>query len=125
MNEIVNTFLFAGDRFMPEMHLRRPRFTYSACGAFTKTEKEYTNLKKQKIDDIFIKTNKIKTWLMEILKIKLKEYFLIKYCVIKHLILLKIQNMMVVEGVLLQWFINFFDKKTSGGAVKNENVSNK
>ena len=48
-----------------------------------------------------------------------------KYCVIKHLILLKIQNMMVVEGVLLQWFINFFDKKTSGGAVKNENVSNK
>ena len=62
---------------------------------------------------------------MEILKIKLKEYFLIKYCVIKHLILLKIQNMMVVEGVLLQWFINFFDKKTSGGAVKNENVSNK
>ena len=39
MNEIVNTFSFAGDRFMPEMHLRRSAFTYSACGAFTKTEK--------------------------------------------------------------------------------------
>ena len=27
MNEIVNKFLLAGDKFMPEMHLRQPRFT--------------------------------------------------------------------------------------------------
>ena len=32
MNEIVNKFLLAGYKFMPEMHLRQPRFTYSACG---------------------------------------------------------------------------------------------
>ena len=38
MNEIVNKFLLAGDRFMPEMHLRQPGFTYSACGPFTKTK---------------------------------------------------------------------------------------
>ena len=25
-----------GDKFMPEMHLRQPVFTYSACGPFTK-----------------------------------------------------------------------------------------
>ena len=36
MNEIDNKFLLAGDKFMPEMHLRQPGFTYSACGAFTK-----------------------------------------------------------------------------------------
>ena len=30
--------------------------------------------------------------------------------------------MMDIKGVLFQWFIIFFDKKTSGGAVKN--VSN-
>ena len=36
MNEIVNKFLLAGDKFMPEMHLRQPGFTYSACGPFTK-----------------------------------------------------------------------------------------
>ena len=36
MNEIVNTFLLAGDKFMPKMHLKRPGFTYSACGPFTK-----------------------------------------------------------------------------------------
>ena len=36
MNEIVNKFLLAGDKFMPEMHLKEPGFTYSACGPFTK-----------------------------------------------------------------------------------------
>ena len=35
MNEIVNKFLLAGDKCMPEMHLK-PGFTYSACGPFTK-----------------------------------------------------------------------------------------
>ena len=28
MNEIVNKFLLAGDKFMPEMHLKQPGFTY-------------------------------------------------------------------------------------------------
>ena len=36
MNEIVNKFLLAGDKFMNEMHLRQPQFVYSACGPFTK-----------------------------------------------------------------------------------------
>ena len=36
MNIIVNRFLFAGDKFMPELHLRQPGFTYSVCGPFTK-----------------------------------------------------------------------------------------
>ena len=57
MNKIENKFLLAGDKFMPEMHLRHPRFTYSACGPSKKTKKEYTNLKKQEIYNIFIKTN--------------------------------------------------------------------
>ena len=36
MNEIINKFLLVGDNFMPEMHLRQPGVTYSACGPFTK-----------------------------------------------------------------------------------------
>ena len=36
MNEIINKFLLAGDKFMPEMHLKQPGFTYSACVPFTK-----------------------------------------------------------------------------------------
>ena len=38
MNEIVNKFLLAGDKFMPEMHVRQPQFLYSACGPFTKNK---------------------------------------------------------------------------------------
>ena len=35
MNNVINKFLLAGDKFMPEIHLRQPQFTYSACGPFT------------------------------------------------------------------------------------------
>ena len=42
---------------MPEIHLRQPGFTYSACGPFSKNKKEPKNLKEQEIQDIFIKTN--------------------------------------------------------------------
>ena len=38
MNEIVNKFLLAGDKFVLEMHLKQPEFTYSACGPFTKNK---------------------------------------------------------------------------------------
>ena len=39
MNDIIDKFLLAGDKFMPEMHLRQPGFTYSACGPFTKNKR--------------------------------------------------------------------------------------
>ena len=38
MNEIINKFLLAGDKFMPEIHLKQLGFTYSACGPFTKNK---------------------------------------------------------------------------------------
>ena len=38
MSQIVNKFLLAGDKFMPEMHLRQPGFAYSASGSFTKNK---------------------------------------------------------------------------------------
>ena len=38
MNEIVNNFLLAEDKFMSEMYLRQPGFIYSACGPFTKNK---------------------------------------------------------------------------------------
>ena len=45
MNEIVNTFLLAGDKFMPEMHLKQPGFTYSACDSFTKSKERIQKFK--------------------------------------------------------------------------------
>ena len=38
MNAIVNKVLLAEDKFVPEMHLKQPGFTYSVCGPFTKNK---------------------------------------------------------------------------------------
>ena len=40
MNEMVNKFLLAGDKFMPEIHLKQPGFTYGACRPFTKNKEQ-------------------------------------------------------------------------------------
>ena len=45
MKEIVNKFLLAGDKLMPEMHLKQPGFTYSACGPVTKTKERIQKCK--------------------------------------------------------------------------------
>ena len=45
MNEIVNKLLLVGDEFMPEMHLKQPGFTYSACGPFTKNKERIQKFK--------------------------------------------------------------------------------
>ena len=45
MNEIVNKFLLAGNKFMPEMHLKELGFTYRACGSFTKNKKRIQRFK--------------------------------------------------------------------------------
>ena len=45
MNEIVNKRLLAGDTFMPEKHLRQPRFTWSACGPFIKNKEKIQKFK--------------------------------------------------------------------------------
>ena len=51
MNEIVNKFLLAGNKFIPEMHLKQPAalgklgFAYSACGPFTKNKERIQEFK--------------------------------------------------------------------------------
>ena len=45
MNEIVNKFLLAGDKFTPQMHLKQPKFTYSICGPFTKNKERIQKFK--------------------------------------------------------------------------------
>ena len=46
MNNIINKFLLAGDKFMLEMHLRQPRFVYSACGPFTRHKERIKEFKR-------------------------------------------------------------------------------
>ena len=45
MNEIVNKFLLAADKFMPKIHLKQPGFTYSVCGPFPKNKKRIEKFK--------------------------------------------------------------------------------
>ena len=58
MNEIVNKFLLAGYKFMPEMHLKQPGFTYSAFESFTKN-KERIQKFKQTGDTSYVRKNEL------------------------------------------------------------------
>ena len=58
MNDIINKFLLAGDKFTPEMHLRRLGFTYSACGPFTKNNERIKRFK-QTGDSRYIYKNEL------------------------------------------------------------------
>ena len=58
MNNVINKFLLAGDKFMPEMHLRQPQFTYSAGGPFTKHKQRIQKFKETG-DTNYIYKNKL------------------------------------------------------------------
>ena len=49
--------LSTGNKFIREVHLRQPGFTYSTCGPFTKNKERIKNFEKQVVQKIFIKTN--------------------------------------------------------------------
>ena len=60
MNDIINKFLLAGDKFMPEMHLRQPQFVYGVYGPFTRHKERIKELNVQVMRVIFIEMNSIK-----------------------------------------------------------------
>ena len=63
MNEIVNKFLLVGDKCKPEMHLRQPSFTYSACGTFTKNKKRIEKFMQTANTDFIYKNDLDKAFL--------------------------------------------------------------
>ena len=74
MNEIVNKFLLAGDKFMTEMHLKQSGFTYSACGPFTRNKQRIQKFNKTGYTSYIYKNELDKAcfnmiWLIEILRI--------------------------------------------------------
>ena len=82
MNEIVNKFLLAGDKFMPVMHLKQRGFTYSACGPFTRNKVRIIKFEKTGDTSYIYKMKLIRLafnmiWLMAILKIYHEEELLI------------------------------------------------
>ena len=61
MNNTINKLLLAGDKFMAEIHLRQPKFTYSACGPFTKHEQRIQKFKETGDTNYTYKTELEKT----------------------------------------------------------------
>ena len=108
MNEIVKKKLLAGDKFMPEMHLSQPGFTYSACGTFAKNKERIQKFKETGDSQYIYQNDLDKACLQHYMargdfKDLTRRTVSIKYCMVKRLKLLKIQNMMNIKRFILQW----------------------
>ena len=60
MNEIVNNFKLVGDKFMPEMLLKQPGFTYITCGLFTKNKERIQKVKETRDTNYIYKNESYK-----------------------------------------------------------------
>ena len=115
LNEIVNKFLLAGDKFLPEMYLKQPGFTYSACGPFTKN-KERIQKFKETGDTSYIYKNELDKACFEHdiayggFKDLKKRTFSDKVLRDKASNIAKILNMIGIKEESLLWFINFLTK---------------
>ena len=115
MNEIVNKFLLAGDKFMPEMHLKLPGFTYSAFGPFTKN-KERIQKFKQTGDTNYTYKNELDKACFQhdmpygVFKDLKKRTFSDKVLRNKAFNIAKMLNMMGIKEDLLLWFTDILVK---------------
>ena len=130
MNEAVNTFLVTGEKFMSEMHLRQPRLTYIACGPFTKN-KERIQKFKETGDLRYIYQNKLSKVRFQHdivygdFKDLTKRTDFDKILGDKGFNIAKIPKYDGYQRELALMVYNFFNKNTSAGVIKNENISNK
>ena len=93
MIKMIIKLLLAGDKLMPELHLRQTGFTCSVCGPFTKNKERIQNFKETGYSKHIYQTEIDKAcfqhdvWLVGILRICLEEELLIKYYLINHLLI--------------------------------------
>ena len=110
MGQIISTLLLAGDKFMPEMHLRQPQFTYSACGPFTKHKQRIQKFKKTG-DTNYIYKNELD-----------KACFAHKILKNKAFNIAKDRKYYGYQKGLVSMAYNFFDKKSAGSGAKHVNT---
>ena len=109
MNEIVNKFLLAGDKFIPEMHLKQPGFNYSACSPFTKNKEKLCKVMQTGNTNYIYKNDLDKTCFQHDItygkhKDLTKRTQSDKVYETKLLKLKVVQNMIDVKEDWLQWF---------------------
>ena len=138
MNKIVKKILLAGDKFMPEMHLKQPGFTYSACGPFTKNKERIQKFKKTGV--IFTKRSYIYKNTSYIYKNELDKAFIqhdMAYGDFKDLKRRTFSDEVLRDKAfnttknpkydeyqrgLVSMVYNFFDKKSTGSGIANNEI---
>ena len=118
-NEIFNKYLLAGDKFMPEMHLKQLEFTYSACGPFTKNKEGIQKFKetgdtsyiyKNELDKPCFKHDMAYGGFKDLARRTASDKILRD----KAFNIAKILNMIGIKEDLLLWFTNFLIKSQKG-----------
>ena len=129
MNKIVNKFLLAGGNFMPEMHLKQPGFTYSACGPFTKNKERIQIFNETGVTSYIYKDELDKTCFQY--DIAYRNFKDLKRRIASNKILRdKAFNMtknLKYDGYqrgLASIVYKCFDKKSAGGGIVNNNNNN-
>ena len=130
MSEKVNKFSLAGDKFMPEMHLRNPGFTYSAWVPFTKNRERITKIKETKdLWYIYQKKLDITCFQHDLAYGHFKDLnrrtFPGKVLFNKTFKIAKDPRYDGYQRGLASIIYKLFDKKNSASGIKNENISNK
>ena len=146
MNKIVNKFLLARDKFVPEMHLRKPGFIYNACASFNKIKERMQKFKEtghsryiyqSELDKACFQHDTGHVDFKDLTRRAASEKILHD----KALSIAKNPKYYVYKRVFASMICNFFVKKSSGdaaalawsetlgkwnnSAVKNQNMSNK
>ena len=129
MNEIVNKFLLAGDKFIPEMHLRQTGFTYSACGPFTKYKERIEKFEETGNTSYIYKNELVKACFQhdvaygdfQDLTRRTASYKILRY---KAFNIAKNPKYDGYQRGLASMVYKFFDKKSTGSGIVNNNNNN-
>ena len=125
MNEIVNNFLLVGEKFMPEMHLKQPGFTYSAFGPFTKNKERIEKFMQTANADFIYRNELDKVCFQHDMaygktKDLTKRTQSDKILKDKAFKIASDPNYDVYQRGLASMVYKFFDKKSSGSGIANE-----
>ena len=130
MNDILNKLLLIGDRFMPEMHLTQPGFTYSPCRPFAKNKKRIQKFKETG-DTKYIYRNELeKACFQHDMAYRDFKYLARRTATDK---VLRDKSFNIAKDPkhdgyqrgLASMVYKFFDKKSKGSGIKNEIKQNK
>ena len=127
MNNVINKLISAGDKFMPEMHLRQLQFTYSACGPFTKHKQRIQKFKETGDTNYIYKNELDKACFAHDAAYSDSKY-LIKRTVADKILKNRAFNMAKdpkyggYQRGLASMVYKFFDEKSAGSGAKKVNT---